>query len=713
MHIPLPKSLKPARKGRWLMYWEGEVLVIRPPRDRRGFKLDTSAVAVWQLCDGSRSLLCIRDTLKDFASESGADPDDLLSETVKQLYYRGLVELRPSSTRPVLRMAYRGFPEHYDRHDNFFLNLFSEWIDILIVEACEHPEILLHWASAPDETNGVSVPLRVLVDEMGTCESTGFDLVFTTEQGRHRYTSDAIVLPDEYDKCFRLEIRDEDREKLRELLSVSADDERDSDPVDHRERKLTIGMATYDDYDGVYFTVQSIRLGHPEVTSETEILVIDNNPGGACAEDLQILCSQVEGCRYVANDEIRGTAVRDFVFREARTKYVMCIDSHVLIEPGAIRRLIDYFDMHLGTLDLLQGPLVNDDLRGLSTHFDPVWKQGMFGVWGCDDRGIDMDAEPFEIPMQGLGLAACRKVAWQGYNHRFHGFGGEEGYIHQKFRNAGGRVLCLPFLRWMHRFARPMGVPYQVVWEDRIRNYLIGFEEVGLDLAEVRDHFSTFVNPEVVARVGEQVANEAGNPFDFFDAIYCINLASEKERWLRLQRRLRRLGIEHRVRRFEAIETPTSHHIGCALSHRAIVAEAKNKGYRNVLVLEDDVLFHDKALEYLTRSLDELAGQQWQVFYLGGMKWGRRYGKLPHCDCLERPEGMTCAHALAYHETFYDRLLQDLPSDIEGMSLWIKNHAGIDQYLPRQGGLVVMSPVIATQATILASEDEDQQGDFY
>src|SRR5262245_29501083 len=29
-------------------------------------------------------------------------------------------------------------------------------------------------------------------------------------------------------------------------------------------KKLTVGMATYDDYDGVYFTLQAIRLYHRE-----------------------------------------------------------------------------------------------------------------------------------------------------------------------------------------------------------------------------------------------------------------------------------------------------------------------------------------------------------------------------------------------------------------------------------------------------------------
>src|SRR5580704_13856031 len=62
---------------------------------------------------------------------------------------------------------------------------------------------------------------------------------------------------------------------------------------------LTIGMATYDDYDGVYFTTQAIRLYHPEVTADTEILVIDNHPDGPCAAELKALENWIEGYRYV------------------------------------------------------------------------------------------------------------------------------------------------------------------------------------------------------------------------------------------------------------------------------------------------------------------------------------------------------------------------------------------------------------------------------
>ena len=42
--------------------------------------------------------------------------------------------------------------------------------------------------------------------------------------------------------------------------------------------KLTIGMATFDDFDGVYFSVQALRMYHSEVIDDIEIIVIDNNP---------------------------------------------------------------------------------------------------------------------------------------------------------------------------------------------------------------------------------------------------------------------------------------------------------------------------------------------------------------------------------------------------------------------------------------------------
>ena len=79
--------------------------------------------------------------------------------------------------------------------------------------------------------------------------------------------------------------------------------------------------------------------------------------------------------------------MRNAVFAEASSEFVLCIDSHILIAPGAISRLIRYVQDNPDTPDLLQGPLIYDDLRHTSTHMAPRWRDGMYGTWDNDPRG--------------------------------------------------------------------------------------------------------------------------------------------------------------------------------------------------------------------------------------------------------------------------------------------------------------------------------------
>jgi len=259
-------------------------------------------------------------------------------------------------------------------------------------------------------------------------------------------------------------------------------------------RKLTIGMATYDDYDGVYFSIQALRMYHPEVMDDVEFLVVDNHPDGPSGKPLKDLELHIPNYRYIPLQVSNGTAFpRNHIFEAAGGTYVLVMDCHVFLVPGALKKLIEYFDQNPDTTDLLQGPLLHDDVASTSTHFSPEWHHGMFGTWGHDPRGTDSESPPFEIQMQGLGVFASRRDSWAKFNSEFRGFGGEEGYIHEKFRQRGDRTICLPFLRWMHRFNRPLGVPYQMDWKDRYRNYMIGHAEFGLDMTGLRDHMSEVI----------------------------------------------------------------------------------------------------------------------------------------------------------------------------------------------------------------------------
>jgi len=255
--------------------------------------------------------------------------------------------------------------------------------------------------------------------------------------------------------------------------------------------KLTIGTTHFDDYTGLWATLQSLRLYHADVLPDFELLVIDNHPDsphGTAARDL--IQSWIGEARWVAAPDAIGTApAKELVFREATGDAVLYLDCHVLVVPGAIKRLIEYYDQHPDTRDLLSGPLLYDNLTEVATHFADVWRGEMWGIWDVDERGKDPEAEPFPIPAMGMGLCSCRRDAWVGFNERFRGFGAEEFYIHEKFRHAGGNCLCLPFLRWVHRFGRPSGVPFPLQRWDKVRNYIIGHQELGIPMDRLREHF--------------------------------------------------------------------------------------------------------------------------------------------------------------------------------------------------------------------------------
>lgn len=264
--------------------------------------------------------------------------------------------------------------------------------------------------------------------------------------------------------------------------------------------KLTIGMATYKDFDGVYFTIQALRLYHD--LGGAEIIVVDNFGCDATRD----FVTNWSGGRYIRYDGDGGTSgPRNHIFEAASGDIVLCLDCHVMLLPGAIAKLRDYYTVNPHCQDLLQGPLLYDDLIGFDTHFDPIWRSHMWGVWAKDPRGADPTAAPFDIPMQGLGLFCSRRDAWLGFNKKFRGFGGEEGYIHEKYRQAGRRCLCLPWLKWLHRFWRPHGVPYRLDITDRIRNYFIGHQELRLDPGPIFEHFQEYVPKDTLLSIARSV----------------------------------------------------------------------------------------------------------------------------------------------------------------------------------------------------------------
>ena len=268
-------------------------------------------------------------------------------------------------------------------------------------------------------------------------------------------------------------------------------------------------MATYDDYDGVYFTIQSLRLYHDICnTDQVEFVVIDNNPDNKHGKETKnLITNKIKG-QYIPYNKTVSSFNKYKVAEHANGKYILIIDCHVLIEKGGIDILLDYYKNNHDCKDLIQGPLWYDDLKHISTHFDPVWRGDMWGIWATNNEKYK-EGKPFEIPMQGMGLCSFEKSNWSGINPHFKGFGAEEGYISEKFKQNGGRNICIPQLRWNHRFGRPNGVPFRLYLEDRIWNYFVGWLELYKDpehekIKSIYDHFKDKIPPGQIDNIFER-----------------------------------------------------------------------------------------------------------------------------------------------------------------------------------------------------------------
>jgi hypothetical protein len=256
-------------------------------------------------------------------------------------------------------------------------------------------------------------------------------------------------------------------------------------------KKLTIGSPVYDDYEGVFFTYQSLRLNNMDIWDDLDLVIIDNNPDSAEGNATRQFCDSTQHIRYFPYTERLSNSVKNEIFKHAEGEFCMSIDCHILFEPDAISNLISFLGENKSSDDLYHGPMFYDVIQGHDpcSKMDPVWRGDMFGIWATDKRGNGKHNDPFEIEMHGCGVFLARTESWLGFNEDFQGFGGEEGYIHTKYKQDGRKVWCLPFLRWVHRFNRPRGVPYPLAVEDKIRNYLIGHEELGLPFDAIIEHF--------------------------------------------------------------------------------------------------------------------------------------------------------------------------------------------------------------------------------
>ncbi len=141
-------------------------------------------------------------------------------------------------------------------------------------------------------------------------------------------------------------------------------------------------------------------------------------------------------------------------------------------------------------------------------------------------------------------------------------------------------------------------------------------------------------------------------------------------------------------------------------------AEARRRGYEQLLVLEDDAVFLDDALTVMRSAAAELGRVEWDLCYLGACVWSQEFPFLGDSAVLQACGEVTCTHAIAVHSRAYERLLAEIPTTGDDLDRFLRDHVAIDQYLScriADGSYraVITSPRVASQPNLLEFPDGD------
>lgn len=258
---------------------------------------------------------------------------------------------------------------------------------------------------------------------------------------------------------------------------------------------ITVALSVFDEFDNLYWTIQMIRLyGGVSV----EFVVCDNNPFSDQGLATAKFVESVPGAKYVTLDYHFGTSQpRNAAIWAASNKWVLCMDSHIALYPGVMKKLIAWCDKNTSD-NLFHGPMGHTRTpQQFNTHLRDEWGSGMWGKWTYDPKYM---AKECEIPSMAMGLFLTQRDSWIGFPTKCKGFGGVEKVTAERYKKRGRKVILLPWLKWQHKFAR-IKAPYPLRNEDKFRNYLISFMEDDLDPSRCYKHFRSLLSENKIQAI--------------------------------------------------------------------------------------------------------------------------------------------------------------------------------------------------------------------
>jgi hypothetical protein len=169
----------------------------------------------------------------------------------------------------------------------------------------------------------------------------------------------------------------------------------------------------------------------------------------------------------------------------------------------------------------------------------------------------------------------------------------------------------------------------------------------------------------------------------FFDKIYCINLKHRVDRWENCLIQFKKYDLD--VERFDAVNgielIPNgvnglmAGEVGVIRSNYNVIKDAKEKGYKNIIIFEDDVELCDDFINKFNTSFSSVP-KGWGFLYMGGNHVG---GLTPVNDYISQIRHSYAIHAICVNEMVYDHILEILPNEKEAVDV---TYAKLQQIFP-------------------------------
>jgi GR25 family glycosyltransferase involved in LPS biosynthesis len=151
----------------------------------------------------------------------------------------------------------------------------------------------------------------------------------------------------------------------------------------------------------------------------------------------------------------------------------------------------------------------------------------------------------------------------------------------------------------------------------------------------------------------------------YFDQIYCINLDRRKDRWEETVVELKKWDLLESVNRYSAIDGnviknntyPINNgELGLLETHIKLIRNAKEKKYKNILLIEDDIEFTED-ITNIDFYFDKLPSD-WEMLWFGGNHNKHMGNKIDLInEQIIKCKNTYATHCIGINENIYEELL--------------------------------------------------------